>query len=215
MALPLPEALLRGFNVSRESLGRLQAYVELLLSWQARINLVGPSTVDEIWRRHVADGLQLLPLLPPAPAILADLGAGAGIPGLIVAIAYGHHVHLYESAGKKAAFLREAIRRTGAPATVHAIRIETLADAGTERPKVSAVLARAFAPLPKLLTLAEPFLNDGAIGLFHKGQDVDLELKNATSYWKMLYEKHPSPVDSRGVILVVKEIARVQSGANR
>ena len=213
MAEPVPAALLQRFDVSRESLAQLQAYVELLLIWQARINLIGPSTADQIWHRHVADAFQLMPLLPMGLGPLADLGSGAGIPGLIIAIASRRHVHLYESNGKKAAFLREAIRLTGAPATVHAIRIETLAE-DANRPKVAAVMARALAPLTKLIVYAEPFLRDGAVGLFHKGQDVDVELSEATSYWKMLYEKHSSPVDSKGVIVVLKEISRVQPGAH-
>lgn len=208
-----PQVLLARFNVSRESLARLQIYVDTLLTWQARINLIGPSTADIAWKRHIADALQLIPYLPEGQSALADLGSGAGIPGLVIAIATGRPVHLYESNGKKAAFLREAIRLTQAPATVHHIRIEALGG-DLRRPKVAAVLARAFAPLPKLLEMAEPFLRDGAIGLFHKGQDVDLELRAATSYWNMLYEKHPSPIDSTGVLLVVREIARVQPGTS-
>jgi 16S rRNA (guanine527-N7)-methyltransferase len=211
MSHGLPPELIARWNVSRESLQKLEAYVGLLKVWQDRINLIGNSTIDDIWKRHITDALQLLPYLPPGPAPLADLGSGAGIPGLIIALATGRTVHLYESNTKKASFLREAIRTTAAPAVVHVTRIETLAtDPG--RPKVAAVMARAFAPLAKLLEMAEPFLRDGAIGLFHKGQDVDLELQDATSYWNVVCEKHPSLSDSRGVVLVVKEIARVSDG---
>ena len=196
------------YNVSRESLARLRKYVELLRTWQRRINLIGPATIDTIWERHIHDSLQLLPLLPKGTTAIAELGSGAGIPGLIVAIAANLEAHLYDSNSKKSAFLREAIRMTGANATVHNIRLEAL-KTEAHLPAVQCVLARALAPLPLLLDYAEPFLRTGATGLFHKGQDVELELTEATKYWRLQLSKHQSAVDSRGVILDVKEAARV------
>ena len=196
------------YNVSRESLARLRKYVQLLLVWQQRINLIGPATIDTIWERHIHDSLQLLPLLPRGTTAIAELGSGAGIPGLIVAIAGNLEAHLYDSNSKKSAFLREAIRLTGAKAKVHNIRLEAL-KTEPHLPPVQCVLARALAPLPLLLDYAEPFLRTGANGLFHKGQDVELELTEATKYWRLQLSKHQSAVDSRGVILDVKEAARV------
>lgn len=197
-----------GLNVSRESRGKLEIYVDLLLAWQKRINLIGPATVPMVWERHIQDSLQLLPLLPENTKTIAELGSGAGIPGLVIAIAAGLEVHLYESNGKKAAFLREAARRTGVTAHIHVARLETLRTA-TNVPKVDCVVARALAPLPLLLDYAEPFLARGAIGLFHKGQDVDAELTEATKCWKMNFIKHASLYDSRGVILQICEATRV------
>jgi 16S rRNA (guanine527-N7)-methyltransferase len=203
------EAILERFGVSRESGERLETYVGLLLTWQARINLIGPSTRDDIWMRHIADALQLLALLPDNTRILADLGSGAGIPGLVLAIARPLEAHLFESNLKKGAFLREAARQTRTEAQVHSLRIERAASlAGTI--KAEAVTARALAPLPRLLDYAAPFLQNGAIGYFHKGQDVDAELTNATKSWKLRVEKHPSMTDSRGLILVVREAHRVR-----
>ena len=197
-----------GLNVSRESRGKLEIYVDLLLAWQKRINLIGPATVPMLWERHIQDSLQLLPLLPENTKTISELGSGAGIPGLVIAIAAGLEVHLYESNGKKAAFLREAARRTGVTAHIHVTRLETLRTA-TNVPKVDCVVARALAPLPLLLDYAEPFLARGAIGLFHKGQDVDAELTEATKCWKMSFIKHASLYDSRGVILQICEATRV------
>ncbi len=202
------EELAARYNVSRESLSRLRKYVDLLLRWQQRVNLIGSATVEAVWERHIHDSLQLLPLLAPGTAAIAELGSGAGIPGLAVAIATNLEVHLYESNSKKSAFLREAIRLTGAKAYVHTVRLESL-KSETNLPKVQCVLARALAPLPLLLDYSEPFLKSGAIGLFHKGQDVDLELTEATKYWTLILSKHQSAVDSRGVILDVKEAIRV------
>lgn len=201
-------AWLDRLNVSRETFPRLERYVDLLLSWQARINLIGPATVSSVWERHILDSLQLLPLLPPGTRVLAELGSGAGIPGLVLAIAAGLEAHLYESNGKKTAFLREAARQTGTRAHVHAIRLETL-KTETKLPPVDCVVARALAPLPLLLDYAEPFLSRGAVGLFHKGQDVDAELTEATKYWKMKVTKHASLFDSRGTILEIREATRV------
>jgi 16S rRNA (guanine527-N7)-methyltransferase len=203
------EAILERFGVSRESGERLETYVGLLLTWQARINLIGSSTRDDIWMRHIADALQLLALLPDNTRTLADLGSGAGIPGLVLAITRPLEAHLFESNLKKGAFLREAARQTRARAQVHSLRIEGAASiAGTI--KAEAVTARALAPLSRLLDYAAPFLQNGAIGYFHKGQDVDAELTNATKSWKLQVEKHPSMTDSRGLILVVKEAHRVR-----
>jgi 16S rRNA (guanine527-N7)-methyltransferase len=172
--------------VSRETRGRLERYVELLLEWQERTNLVAPSTLTTIWSRHIADSLQLLELAPAARSWV-DLGSGAGFPGVAIACALagsaGAAVHLVESNAKKAAFLREAIRHTGAPATVHPVRIEDFVKNFTA--PVDAVTARALAPLDVVFGLAEPLLGRGAIGLFLKGQDVEAELTQASKCWNI------------------------------
>lgn len=204
----MPDDLARQFHVSRESRERLQTYVALLLEWQAKINLIGPSTVETVWQRHVADGLQLIPLLPENLRVIADLGSGGGIPGLILAAATDVHVHFYEANGKKVAFLREALRRMAVRGTVHQCRIEELVHRA-DLPPARVVTARALAPLPLLLQHAAPFLARGAIGLFHKGQDVDAELTEATKSWKIKARKHPSCTDSQAVILEVEEARHV------
>jgi len=208
MTTPEVQALLDRFNFSRESREKIATYVRLLLTWQQRINLIGPATVSAVWERHICDSVQLLPLLPPGTRALAELGSGAGIPGLVLAMAAGIDTHLYESNGKKAAFLREAARQTGTRAVVHNVRLESLADR-SGLPKVDCVVARALAPLPLLLDYAQPFLSQGAVGLFHKGQDVDAELTEATKCWRMEVLKHASQCDSRGVILEIREASRV------
>ena len=210
MVGPPPDDVLWRFNVSRESLARLEHYVALLVQWQRRINLIGPSTVDQVWKRHIVDALQLIPLIPPGTRIIADLGSGAGMPGLVLAIAIGVEVHLYESNGKKAAFLRESARQCGARAVVHQVRIETIGS-DPNPPQADVVTARALAPLGRLLDQAWPFLKTGAVGLFHKGQDVDAELTEASKSWRIILERHPSLTDSKAVILVVKEASRVST----
>ncbi len=194
-------------NVSRESWTRIVAFVDLALTWQRRINLVSPASVPEIWQRHVIDSLQLLPHLPTHAVAFADLGSGSGFPALPLAIASGLDVHLYESNGKKAAFLREALRVCAAPGTVHLMRLE---DVPQHRlPDVQVVTARALAPLDVLLGWAEPFLRSGARGLFHKGQDIGAELTQAAKSWRIQFRTHQSLTDSRAVILEVEEAARV------
>ena len=129
----ISDDVLARLNVSRESLTKIEAYVDLLLTWQSKINLIGPSTVETVWRRHVLDALQLLPLMQNNTKAVADLGSGAGIPGLILALGGNLRADLYESNGKKVAFLREAIRQTKANARVHQIRLETLEEHLPER----------------------------------------------------------------------------------
>ena len=209
MAQYISDDVLTRLNVSRESYAQIETYVELLLTWQAKINLIGPSTIEDVWRRHVLDSLQLLPFMQGKTEAIADLGSGAGIPGLILALGGNLRADLYESNGKKVAFLREAIRQTKATAVVHQIRLETLEDHLPARiPQY--VTARALAPLERLLFWAEPLLKRGAIGLFLKGQDVDSEVNEATKVWKMgAIIRHASMTDSDGTILEVKEITRV------
>ncbi len=158
--------------VSRETEARLATYVELLRRWQRVKNLVAPSTLAAIWTRHVADSAQLVALAPDATRWV-DLGSGAGFPGLVVALLLagraGAGVDLIESNGRKCAFLREVIRATGAPATVHADRIEA-ALPRVQQP-VQIVTSRALAPLPDLLVWSKALLDGGATGLFLTGSD--------------------------------------------
>jgi len=191
--------------VSRETAARLDRFVALLIAWEEHTNLIARSTIPVIWTRHIADSLQLLALAPQTK-VWADLGSGAGFPGLVLACALaqsrGAEVHLVESIGKKAAFLREAVRVTGAPAIVHAMRIEDFVDKAPE--SIEAVTARALAPLPKLLSLAYPLLKKGAVGLFLKGQDVGSELTAAAKYWKIQSDLVRSRTDQRAQILIAK-----------
>src|SRR5262249_12935179 len=160
--------------VSRETVERLDRFVDLLLTWQKTTNLISPSTLAQLWTRHVADSLQLLDIAPNARTWI-DLGSGGGFPGIVIACALadqkGAAVHLVESNTKKAAFLREAARITGTPVTVHAVRIENFVDSWDGR--ADAVTARALAPLKLLLTLSFPLIAAGAQGVFPKGQDVE------------------------------------------
>jgi 16S rRNA (guanine527-N7)-methyltransferase len=130
---------LRLTPVSRETLRRLDLYVEALLSWREKTNLFALSTIPHLWTRHIADSLQLLDLAPNA-RVWADLGSGAGFPGLPIACALadtpGAEVHLVESTGKKTAFLREAVDITGAPAVVHTERIEKFVESFGAKPDV-------------------------------------------------------------------------------
>jgi 16S rRNA (guanine527-N7)-methyltransferase len=195
--------------VSRETLARLDRFVALLLKWQATTQLIGASTVPTLWTRHVADSLQLLDLAPQART-WADMGSGAGFPGLVIACAIadrsGAKVHLIESNARKAAFLREAVAVTAVPAVVHAIRMEKFVESG-EGP-IEAVTARAVCPLDLLLAECHPLLRAGAVGLFPKGQDVASELTKATRYWKIAAELVPSKTNPVARIVVVRALER-------
>ncbi|MGE5163036.1 MAG: 16S rRNA (guanine(527)-N(7))-methyltransferase RsmG [Sphingobacteriales bacterium] len=191
--------------VSRETEERLDRFVEVLLLWQGKLNLVAPSTLHEVWTRHIADSLQLLPLAPKART-WADLGSGGGFPGLAIACALageaGARVHLVESNGKRAAFLREAARVTDSPALVHQMRAEKFGESCAE--PVHAVTARALAPLKILCDQAFPFISRGATGIFPKGQDVDAELTEAAKYWRLEASKVPSKTSPEGSIVVIR-----------
>jgi 16S rRNA (guanine527-N7)-methyltransferase len=193
--------------VSRETEARLDRYVDLLLEWQAKTNLVAPSTLPTLWTRHISDSLQLL-TLAPAAMVWADFGSGGGFPGVVLACALaeisGAMVHLVERNAKKAAFLREAVRVTNSAGTVH------LADIGDSvdrlLPRVDCVTARAVAPLHQLIGFAEPLVRRGAKALFLKGQDVEAELTEATKYWNIKPQLHSSRTGGHGWIVELDRI---------
>jgi 16S rRNA (guanine527-N7)-methyltransferase len=195
--------------VSRETEARLDRYVDLLLEWQAKTNLVAPSTLPNLWTRHISDSLQLLTLAPSAK-IWADLGSGGGFPGVVLACALaetqGAMIHLVERNAKKAAFLREALRVGNAPGSVH------LADIGDSVDridgKIDCVTARAVAPLHQLIGFAQPFVGRGAKALFLKGQDVEAELTEATKYWTISPHLHSSCTGGHGWIVELDHIER-------
>jgi 16S rRNA (guanine527-N7)-methyltransferase len=201
--------------VSHETEKRLEAYVDLLLQWQAKTNLVASSTLPHLWTRHISDSLQLLPLAPDAK-IWIDLGSGGGFPGVVLACAMaglpGAMVHLVERNAKKSAFLREALRITGAPGTIHLADIGDSVDSLGGR--VDCVTARAVAPLHQLVGFAEPLVGKGAKALFLKGQDVEAELTEATKYWKLRSRLHPS-LTGQGWVVELDRIERREPSAQQ
>jgi 16S rRNA (guanine527-N7)-methyltransferase len=200
--------------VSRETEARLDRYVDLLLEWQAKTNLVSPSTLPNLWTRHISDSLQLLPFAPSAK-IWADLGSGGGFPGVVLACALAETadamVHLVERNAKKAAFLREALRVTNSPGTVHLDDIGDIVDRMLG--SVDCVTARAVAPLHQLIGFAEPLVKQGAKALFLKGQDVEAELTEATKYWNIKPHLHSSRTGGHGWIVELNHIERRNSSA--
>jgi 16S rRNA (guanine527-N7)-methyltransferase len=226
--------VLETFAVSRETTARLDRFVALLLDWQQTTNLIAPSTLSSLWSRHIGDSLQLLDLAPEPPKPLdppkppqpdrlkpwtwIDLGSGGGFPGLVIACALaetegargegrtgGTAVHLIESNARKAAFLRQAARETGAPAIVHAERIEMAGP--LLRPVADVITARALAPLERLCHLVAPVLKKGAQALLMKGQDIEAELTMATKYWNIDFDIIPSRTSPNGRIMIVRALS--------
>jgi len=200
-------------DVSRETMKRLQIYVDLVLKWQPAQNLIAASTIPDIWIRHVVDSLQTQWALPDA-RIWVDMGSGAGFPGVVTAILLANepdaHVHMIESNQRKAAFLRTALRETGSRGTVHPGRIESVAKEWMHGP-VDVVSARALAALDLLLSLSEPFTAAGAQVVFHKGQDFQREVNEASHTWSFdLIEKN-SLIDPTSRMLLLSNISARQS----
>jgi 16S rRNA (guanine527-N7)-methyltransferase len=188
-------------------LADLTRFQVLLAEWNAVMNLVGPATMAAYWNRHAWDSAQLLKLAPEATT-WADLGAGAGLPGVVLAILLkdtpGAKVHLVESMAKRCRFLRVVVDELGLPAEIHNARAEEL------DLKVQVVTARACAPMVRLLGYAQPYLKRGAVAWFLKGQDVASELAEAATYWKFESDLRPSLSDPRGQIVQVKGLKSVR-----
>jgi 16S rRNA (guanine527-N7)-methyltransferase len=199
------EACAQQLGVSRETLRRLSDYLDLLRRWQPAINLVGPATLADPWRRHLLDSAQLAAHVPAQTASLVDLGSGAGFPGMVLALLGVRGVHLIEADRRKAQFLREAARTTGAPVTIHAERIEQI-----QGWPADVVTARAVAPLPRLLELAERFLVADSVCLFLKGRAAARELTEARVTWHMTAETIPSLSEPTGTVLKLRGIRRAR-----
>jgi 16S rRNA (guanine527-N7)-methyltransferase len=194
-------------GASDAQMADLERFQDLLAEWNEVMNLVGPLTIATYWTRHALDSSQLLSLEPEAKT-WADLGAGAGLPGVVLAILLkgreGARVHLVESMTKRCRFLDVAAKALDLPVQIHNARAETL------KLKVDVVTARACAPMSKLLGFAEPYLHRGATGLFLKGQDVASELAEARKVWAFASDLLPSQSDPRGRIVQVKRLSRVR-----
>ncbi len=198
-----PAEFAQATGVSRETLARLETYAALLERWRERVNLISAASFADLWRRHMLDSAQLFPLIPATTRRLVDLGSGAGFPGLVLAIMGVPGGELVESDGRKCAFLEAVIRETGVNAAVHNARVEALA-----RVPADVVTARALAPLPRLLALAERFIGPETLCLFPKGARVDEELTEAAKKWTMALVRVPSSTDPSGTILHIQEISK-------
>jgi len=186
-------------SVSRETLGRLEIMVEVLLHWQRAINLVGRATLDDVWGRHILDSAQVAPLIPKDAKTLADLGSGAGFPGLVLAALRPElDVTLIESDARKSAYLGEAARKMGLPKHPKIVisRIEAATPA-----KADVITARALAPLSQLLAWADRHRSSPAICLFHKGKGWQAELTEAMKDWDIECTPQASVTDRDAVIL--------------
>lgn len=204
-----PDQFAERLGVSRETLDRLEAFAALLLRWNAQINLVGRSTEPQLWTRHMADSSQLWALRPEGIRVWADLGAGAGFPGLVIAALAAKEapdltVVLVESDARKCAFLFEAARVMGIKPIIHQERIETVTPL-----QADVLSARALAPLETLLGYVTKHRRDDGIGLFPKGETVHKEIEAAAKRWRFEHRVHSSITESLGAIVEVGAVSSV------
>lgn len=199
------ESFKRDTSVSRETVDDYKYWYETLCYWNDSINLVSRSTLGAFWERHAYDSWQLVPHIPEKASAFLDLGSGAGFPGLSVAISCKHRGHgsvlLVDSAGKKGAFLKKIIRDRALPAQVSTERVEKI-----DNQSFDVISARAFAPLPKLLSYTQRFWGKSTVGLFLKGETVEEELTAARKKWSFNVEKIQSRTNSTGCLLKITEL---------
>ena len=201
-----PQEFQRIAEVSDDNLVHLEKYAELLVKWQKKINIVGNSTIADLWRRHMLDSAQLFPYLPRHEGPYVDLGSGGGFPGLVLAVMGAGPYILVDSDQRKGVFMREVIRQTGANATVHTGRIEDLI-----LPKpVPVITSRACASVEKLLILSDKIRDKSTFCLFLKGAAAEDELTLSRKKWMMDAVRTPSLSDPEGVILQLRSIVRLQ-----
>jgi 16S rRNA (guanine527-N7)-methyltransferase len=195
-------------GASSMAVAAMQTYLDMLADWNSRMNLVGPSALASFWQRHAYDSAQLLTFAPSAK-IWADLGSGAGLPGIVLAILLkdtpGAQVHLVESMAKRTRFLAEVKTKLDLPVTIHNRRAEDM----TPPKGLEVVTARACAPLSRLLSFAHPCLRTGAMGLFLKGRDAEQELTDARLAWQFDAQLHDSLSDPSGRVIQLQKVTRV------
>ena len=203
------DAFFNSITVSHETVQKLEHYAELLAEWNQKFNLVADSTLPQIWTRHFLDSAQLYRLLPHHTSSLADMGSGAGFPGLVLAIMGVPAVHLIESIGKKVAFLKHVVAELKLPVTVHQERIEKL-----KIVKADVVTARALGSLGDLLTYGVLVGKPNATMLFMKGRAADTELTEARKSWTFDCQQVKSLSDESGSILSIHN-ARYKNAASQ
>lgn len=195
------DEFIRHFPVSHETLSKLDRYVDLLEEWNAKFNLIADSTLPHIWRRHFLDCAQLIKFFPQNAKTVADLGSGAGLPGIILSILGAPEVHLIESTGKKADFLNVVVKELSLSAIVRKVRVESLFNI-----RFDIITARALKPLPQLLKLSKPLIKKESLCLFLKGQNVHAEFAEAKRLWKFDAEIFPSLSDASGRVLKISNL---------
>ena len=202
----------KSVNVSRETLAKFQLYAELLKHWQKKINLIGSNTTDSLWERHFLDSAQLMRCIPKnlESGPVYDIGSGAGFPGLVLAIMGLKHMHLVDSDSRKCVFLNEVVRQTNVNAHVTNARfpIETKRNL---YPKASLIVARALAPLPKLLDIVFPVISPTTCCILLKGEKFNEEILNARVSWKFELQTLDSQTSESGKIIILNEVCRNES----
>lgn len=199
----MPDEIAVALGADDDARRRLETYVALLLKWQKAVNLISGAGAADVWRRHILDCGQLARLVPKGTQAIADLGSGAGLPGLVLAAMGVAGVHLVESDGRKAAFLLEANRAMGTDAKVLNRRVEDVAPESFDL-----VTSRALAPLDRLVPMAKKLLKTGGKLLFLKGKGAEEELTAAGQTWKMTVTRTPSLSDPEGVILLIEDVEK-------
>ncbi|MDZ4097475.1 MAG: 16S rRNA (guanine(527)-N(7))-methyltransferase RsmG [Methylophilaceae bacterium] len=208
MKSPQADPLL-SLNVSRETIGRLEALVGLMRKLNPAINLVAKSTLDDAWTRHIVDSAQIYSLAPQKTRLWADLGSGGGLPGLVIACLAAQLqpemvVALVESDQRKAAFLSHVNQVLALNCRIIVDRIERVLPL-----KADAISARALAPLEKLCAYADRHIDNGGIALFQKGVNYASEVELAKKNWKFSLEIHPSITESAAVVLKLAGLSHV------
>jgi 16S rRNA (guanine527-N7)-methyltransferase len=194
-------AFAEALNASCEALAKLDRYAEILVEWNQKFNLVSETTLPHIWQRHFLDSAQFMRIAPREAKSLADLGSGAGFPGLVLSIMGIRNVHLVESIGKKANFLRTVIEELKLDTKVLNMRIESIHEI-----KFDVITARALKPLPQLLKLAKPLMKKDSLCIFLKGQQLDGELTESRKYWRFDHETFSSLSDRSGRVLKITNL---------
>ena len=195
----------RDYNVSRETISKLEIYAECLIEWQSKFNLIGKSTINSLWHRHILDSIQLVSTIPEDFQSLMDIGTGAGLPGFILAIYYnelGKDIYLVDSNKKKCTFLDHAAKRCNVDVKIYAERLQDLAVKDSF--KVDVITARAFASIDNIMSLSRPYSHKKTKYLLQKGVNAKSELTNAKISSKLRVELINSVTQENSYILNIE-----------
>jgi 16S rRNA (guanine527-N7)-methyltransferase len=200
----------REYDVSRETMERLDRFAALLRDENERQNLVSRASLDHLWLRHIADSAQLLRFAPSPAATWVDLGTGAGFPGLIVALLHQGPVTLVEERRLRADFLHRAAESLGVAVDIIAAKAERI-----PRRPFDVISARAFAPLGRLLQLGTGLSTAKSVWLLPKGRGAQTELEALDPSWQGDFRLEPSVTDSEARIIVAEGVRRAGRGRKK
>ena len=197
------EKIIKKFDLSDEQVKKIDLFINEIKNYNSHTNIVGKSTLQNPWNRHVLDSLQLLKFIKKKNTSILDLGAGAGIPGIFLAIANQNNISLIDSSSKKIKFMRNVANVLNLNVKIYHNRIEKIKNL-----KFKYLISRALANLNKLFFYSQNLIKNDTVLIFLKGRTANDEINEAKLSWVFKYKTYDSLSDKYGKILMIENLKK-------